>query len=49
VYPDNLIEEIMGASAGTMRVFSPSDEVAGRVYSDAVMLEADLQLADLQG
>lgn len=47
VYPDNLMEEIMGASAGTMREFKPSDELVERVHDDAVLMEAELAQADL--
>lgn len=47
VYPDALMEEIMGASAGTMREFKPSDEVVERVRDDAILMEAELAQADL--
>jgi hypothetical protein len=42
VYPDALMKAVMGASAGTTRVFSPSAEVAERVHEDAVAMEDEL-------
>jgi hypothetical protein len=48
VYPDNLIEEILGASTGSMNVFKPSDEVVARVHDDAVLMDAEIAVAELE-
>jgi hypothetical protein len=48
VYPDALVQEVMGASTGTTHTFKPSKEVADRVHDDAVLMEAELAVAALE-